>query len=153
MNPEQPPPACMCMPSGWMSPQAMSAPQGAGRREHAERDRVDAVDREGAVLVRELHDLGAGGLDGPEVAGVLEVDGGEGVVELGLEIAEVDHAGLAVPLVEADLDAVGHRVRAGRACGSPISRIGLMCAGTRTLSRPVMRRAMRNERPATSPQS
>ena len=34
-----------------------------------------------------------------------------------------------------------------------MSRIGLMCAGTSTLSRPVMRRAMRNERPATSPQS
>jgi len=32
-------------------------------------------------------------------------------------------------------------------------RMGLMWAGTSTLSRPVMRRAMRNERPATSPQS
>jgi len=40
-----------------------------------------------------------------------------------------------------------HRVRAS------MSRIGLMCDGTSTLSRPVMRRAMRNERPATSPQS
>ena len=34
-----------------------------------------------------------------------------------------------------------------------ISRIGLMLLGTSTLSRPVMRRAMRMERPATSPQS
>ncbi len=32
-------------------------------------------------------------------------------------------------------------------------RMGLMCDGTSTLSRPVMRLAMRNERPATSPQS
>ena len=30
MKPEQPPPACMCMPSGWMSPQAMSAPMAPG---------------------------------------------------------------------------------------------------------------------------
>ena len=91
-----------------MSPQAMSAPRAPGGVEHAERDRVDAVDRQGAVLVGELHDLGALGLDGAEVAGALPVDGGERVVELRSQVLEVDHAGLAVPLVEADLRAVGH---------------------------------------------
>ena len=84
--------------------------QGAGRREHAERDRVDAGDRQGAVLVGDPDDLGAVGLDGAEVAGALPVDGGERVVQLGAQVVEVDHAGLAVPLVEADLGAVRHRL-------------------------------------------
>ena len=83
----------------------------AGRREHAERDGVDAVDGERADCVGELHDLGAVGLDRAEVAGALPVHGGVRVVELGLEVLEVDHAGLAVPLVEADLGAVRHRLR------------------------------------------
>ena len=56
-------------------------------------------------------DLGAVGLDRAEVAGALPVHGGVGVVELGLEVLEVGHAGLAVPLVEADLGAVRHRLR------------------------------------------
>ena len=40
-----------------------------------------------------------------------------------------------------------HRVR------TSMRRIGLIVRGTSTVSRPVMRRAMRKERPATSPQS
>ena len=91
--------------------------EGAGRGEHAERDRVDAVDGERAVLVGDAHDLGAVGLDGTEVAGTLPVDGGERVVDLRLEIVEIDHAGLRVPVVEADLGAVRHRLGlAQRAC-------------------------------------
>ncbi len=60
--------------------------------------------------VGELHDLGAVGLDGPEVAGALPVDRGERVVQLRLEVLEIDHAGLPIPLVEADLGAVRHRL-------------------------------------------
>ncbi len=46
-----------------------------------------------------------------EVARALPVDGGVAVVDLGAQVVEVDHAGLAVPLVEADLGARRHRLR------------------------------------------
>ena len=84
---------------------------GAGRREHAERHGVDAADGEGAGRVGQLHDLGAVGLDRAQVAGAFPVHGGDRVVQLGLEVRQVDHAGLAVPLVEADLGAGRHRLR------------------------------------------
>jgi len=63
------------------------------------------------MVVGQGDDLGPLGLDRPQVRRVLPVDGGEGVVELRPEVLEVDHAGLAVPLIEADLGARRHRLR------------------------------------------
>ena len=111
MKPEQPPPACMCMPSGWMSPQAMSAPSVPGGVSTPSVIGSTPAMARAPASCASLDDLGAVGLDRPEVAGALPVHGGVRVVELGLEVLEVGHAGLAVPLVEADLGAVGHRLR------------------------------------------
>ena len=86
MKPEQPAPACMCMPSALDVAAGDVGAEGAGRREHAERDGVDAGDGEGAVLVREAHDLGALVFDRAQVAGVLPVHGGHVVAELGPQV-------------------------------------------------------------------
>ena len=81
------------------------------RLENAERDRIDADDRERAGLVRESGDLGRPDLDRAEIARVLEVDAGRVLRERLPERSNVDepalrveghtldaHPGAAVPL-------------------------------------------------------
>jgi hypothetical protein len=76
----------------------------AGRRKHAERDRVDPDDRLGPGLARGCRDLRGVHLDRAEKAGVLEENRRGARRELRPQVIEVEAPGLGVVVQELDLD-------------------------------------------------